>query len=116
MQVSPQKSTTMEAVRIPARRPPLAGVTVERIPGRRSCYVACPNSSPGLRPKCTCSNHPGSARCSRHGYMVPSQKSRNGSPNKEILRRALTPPNRRMTLRWWNFRPTPSRLSNMSMA
>ncbi|GLT67329.1 hypothetical protein SLA2020_396450 [Shorea laevis] len=54
--------------------------------------------------------HLGSGRWSRHGYMVSSQKSRKGSPNKEILRRVLTPPNRQMSLRWWNFRPTPSRL------
>ncbi|KAF4400126.1 hypothetical protein CsatB_011559 [Cannabis sativa] len=39
------------------------------------------------------------------------------APAGEVLiRRALTPPKRRMTLRWWNFRSTPSRLSNMSMA
>ncbi|GLT69375.1 hypothetical protein SLA2020_415320 [Shorea laevis] len=116
MQVSPQKLSAMEGVILPSRRSPPVGVTVDGNPGRRSCYMAWPNSSPRPRPKCTCSNRPGSARCSRHGYMVPSQKPRKGCPNKEILRRALTPPNRRLTLRWWNFRPTPSRLSNMSTA
>ncbi|KAK4744299.1 hypothetical protein SAY87_010611 [Trapa incisa] len=36
---------------------------------------------------------------------------------KEILRRALmSPARRRFSLRWLNFRPTPSRLSSMSTA
>ncbi|OAY54940.1 uncharacterized protein LOC110612112 [Manihot esculenta] len=68
------------------------------------------------RPACTCSNRPGSVRCSRHGYIVPGDKLKRRQANKEIIRRALTPPNRKLTLRWWNFRPTPSRLSNMSTA
>ncbi|KAJ0578611.1 hypothetical protein HanIR_Chr05g0249871 [Helianthus annuus] len=36
--------------------------------------------------------------------------------SKEMVRRALTPPARRLTWRWFDFRPTPSRLSVMSMA
>ncbi|MED6159424.1 hypothetical protein PIB30_042275 [Stylosanthes scabra] len=69
------------------------------------------------RPACTCSNRPGSVRCARHGYMVPSERMKKRVASKEILRRALTPPPpRRLGLRWLNFRPTPSRLSNMSMA
>ncbi|KAJ4847797.1 hypothetical protein Tsubulata_009928 [Turnera subulata] len=73
---------------------------------------------PRPRSSCTCSNRPGSARCSRHGYAIPAAEklSRKYSANREILRRALTPPSRRITLRWFNFQPTPSRLSNMSMA
>ncbi|OMP04624.1 hypothetical protein COLO4_09450 [Corchorus olitorius] len=67
----------------------------ENIQGRRKSYMAS-SSSPRPRPR----------QNMRKSY----------SANKEILRRALTPPNRKMTLRWWNFRPTPSRLSNMSMA
>ncbi|KAJ8527750.1 hypothetical protein K7X08_015201 [Anisodus acutangulus] len=39
-----------------------------------------------------------------------------GSANKEIIKRALTPPARRPTLRWLDFKPTPSRLCNMSAA
>ncbi|CAN4096991.1 unnamed protein product [Withania somnifera] len=39
-----------------------------------------------------------------------------GSANKEIIKRALTPPARRLTLRWLDFKPTPSRLCNMSAA
>ncbi|MFS7984486.1 hypothetical protein Hanom_Chr11g00987001 [Helianthus anomalus] len=35
--------------------------------------------------------------------------------SKEIIRRALTPPARKPTRRWLDFRPTPSRLSVMSM-
>ncbi|KAB1669527.1 hypothetical protein ERO13_D05G360000v2 [Gossypium hirsutum] len=85
---------------------------------RRRSYMASPSSSsssPRLRPRCTCSNQPGSAPCSKHGYMVPRQNTKRYGGNKEIIRRAITP-NRKMTLRWWNFRPTPSRLSNMTMA
>uniref|UniRef100_A0A803MH81 Uncharacterized protein n=1 Tax=Chenopodium quinoa TaxID=63459 RepID=A0A803MH81_CHEQI len=33
-----------------------------------------------------------------------------------LIRRALSPPPRRLTLRWRNFQPTPSRLSMMSTA
>lgn len=36
--------------------------------------------------------------------------------SKVMVRRALTPPARRLTWRWFDFRPTPSRLSVMSMA
>ncbi|KAJ4976040.1 hypothetical protein NE237_001146 [Protea cynaroides] len=36
--------------------------------------------------------------------------------DREILKRALAPPARRSRHRWLNFQPTPSRLSNMSMA
>ncbi|KAK8691271.1 hypothetical protein V6N13_074787 [Hibiscus sabdariffa] len=89
------------------------GATGESLSRRRS-YMA--SASPRPRPRCTCMNQPGSAPCSRHGYLVPRQNTRRCGGNKEIIRRAITPPNRKMTLRWWNFRPTPSRLSNMSMA
>ncbi|RDX61344.1 hypothetical protein CR513_60438, partial [Mucuna pruriens] len=62
---------------------------------------------PRSRPACTCSNRPGSARCARHGYVVPGEKKRRVA-SKEILRRALTPPPKRLGLRWLNFRPTPN--------
>ncbi|XVF70357.1 hypothetical protein PTKIN_Ptkin11bG0155600 [Pterospermum kingtungense] len=96
--------------------PSTAGDTAEENQGYRKGYMAASSSCPRPRPRCTCSGHPGSAPCSRHGYMLPRRNMKRDSANKEILRRALTPPNRKMTLRWWNFRPTPSRLSNMSMA
>ncbi|KAK8579203.1 hypothetical protein V6N13_142418 [Hibiscus sabdariffa] len=86
--------------------------TTEESLSRRRSYMA----SARPRPRCTCMNQPGSAPCSRHGYLVPRQNTKRCGGNKEIIRRAITPPNRKMTLRWWNFRPTPSRLSNMSMA
>ncbi|GMJ13904.1 hypothetical protein like AT3G15518 [Hibiscus trionum] len=90
------------------------GVTEENWSRRRSYTASL--SSPRARPRCTCLNQPGSAPCSRHGYLVPRRNTRRSSGNKEMIRRAITPPNRKMTLRWWNFKPTPSRLSNMSMA
>ncbi|CAA7049616.1 unnamed protein product [Microthlaspi erraticum] len=71
-----------------------------------------------VRAACTCSGRPGSAKCLRHGFMVPSDEKlkRRGASDgsREVLRRALTPPIRRMNLRWLNFRPTPSRLCKMS--
>ncbi|XP_054813902.1 uncharacterized protein LOC129314482 [Prosopis cineraria] len=77
-----------------------------------------PMSSPRPRPRppCTCSNRPGSVRCTLHGYAVPERMLKKRPTSQEILRRALTPPPRRLKLRWLNFRPTPSRLSVMSMA
>ncbi|XP_027769396.1 uncharacterized protein LOC114075226 [Solanum pennellii] len=45
-----------------------------------------------------------------------SLRKLHGSANKEIIKRALTPPARRPTLRWLDFKPTPSRLCNMSAA
>ncbi|OMO80375.1 hypothetical protein CCACVL1_13008 [Corchorus capsularis] len=113
---TPEEQTVQQGLDIPATPSMVVDTAEENIKGRRKSYMAS-SSSPRPRPRCTCLNHPGSAPCSRHGYMVPRQNMRKSySANKEILRRALTPPNRKMTLRWWNFRPTPSRLSNMSMA
>ncbi|XVF04149.1 hypothetical protein REPUB_Repub05bG0057200 [Reevesia pubescens] len=114
MQLTILEKQTTQGLEIPAT-PSTVGDTAEENWGWRKSYMAS-SSSPRLRLRCTCSNHPGSAPCSRHGYMVPRPNMRRFGGNKEILRRALTPPNRKMTLRWWNFRPTPSRLSNMSMA
>lgn len=52
----------------------------------------------------------------RSGIAVYGNTLRRREAKKEILRRALTPPVKRPTLRWLDFRPTPSRLCNMSMA
>ncbi|KAF5728329.1 hypothetical protein HS088_TW21G00476 [Tripterygium wilfordii] len=76
----------------------------------------CVGSLARARPACTCSSHPGAVPCRRHGYVVPDEKPKNQQAYKEILRRALTPTVRQLSLRRWNFRPTPSRLSNMSTA
>lgn len=116
MQSIPQRETR-QSLQIPAARPSMAArdtvASVAR--SRRSGCSFVASSSPRPRAAgCTCSNRPGSTRCSRHGYLVPKERSKNG--NKEIIRRALAPTNRTLSLRWWNFRPTPSRLSNMSKA
>ncbi|KAL5081693.1 hypothetical protein RYX36_010114 [Vicia faba] len=69
-----------------------------------------------FRPACTCSSRPGSVQCARHGYVVPGERMKKRVASKEILRRALMPAPKRFALRWLNFKPTPSRLSVMSLA
>ncbi|XP_010545805.1 PREDICTED: uncharacterized protein LOC104818058 [Tarenaya hassleriana] len=115
--VNPTKKQRMQAVR---RNPPREGL--ETPATERANRVGRRNNGSGIRARfsCTCSGRPGSARCVRHGYLVPNGERRMmrraSEGSREILRRALTPPSRRMSLRWWNFRPTPSRLCNMSSA
>lgn len=46
--------------------------------------------------------------------VPPHDRLRRRQANREITTRALTPPCRRPSWRWWNFRPTPSRPSKMS--
>ncbi|GMI63673.1 hypothetical protein like AT3G15518 [Hibiscus trionum] len=111
MQLTFEKQTT-QGLETPGTA---GGATEENWSHGRNYMAAVSSSSPRPR-RCTCLNQPGSAPCSSHGYMLPRQSMRRFSGNKEIIRRAITPPNRKMTLRWWNFRPTPSRLSNMSVA
>lgn len=69
---------------------------------------------------CTCLRKPGSVPCRRHGYALPTEDKtkRTVQGYEEVLKRALTPPSahRTISFRWWNFRPTPSRLSTMSTA
>ncbi|KAK7313009.1 hypothetical protein VNO77_37327 [Canavalia gladiata] len=73
--------------------------------------------SPRSKPACTCLNRPGLVQCVRCGYVVPGERLKKSQGNKEVLRRALIPPpTQRIGLRWLNFRPIPSRLSNMSTA
>ncbi|KAG9452699.1 hypothetical protein H6P81_005603 [Aristolochia fimbriata] len=54
------------------------------------------------------------------GHGSRSQKLMRNRGDREILKRALSPPVRpqhgRLGLRRWSFRPVPSRLSNMSKA
>ncbi|GKA96344.1 hypothetical protein Tco_0818439 [Tanacetum coccineum] len=47
------------------------------------------------------------------GREIMAPRRRRAS--KEIVRRALSPSGRKPTRRWLDFRPTPSRLSVMSM-
>ncbi|CAN8269299.1 unnamed protein product [Cochlearia groenlandica] len=91
------------------------------MPGRSETKQVRPRTHvSGLRVQmaCTCSGYPGSTKCSRHKFLVSSydnlvRKACDGS--REVLKRALTPPIRRMNLRWLNFRPTPSRLCKMCL-
>ncbi|KAK7324598.1 hypothetical protein VNO77_28292 [Canavalia gladiata] len=109
------ESTLQHQSKESSQLPPKMSVSGHKMSdGRKGGYLAV---TPRFRPACTCSNRPGSVRCARHGYVVPGEKLlKKRVASKEILRRALTPPPKRLGLRWLNFRPTPSRLSNMSMA
>ncbi|KAJ0548133.1 hypothetical protein HanIR_Chr08g0380131 [Helianthus annuus] len=53
-----------------------------------------------------------------YAFSVPARMitRTNKMATKVMVRRALTPPARRLSWRWFDFRPTPSRLSVMSMA
>lgn len=117
MQRIPHKSQAAQRLQAPAGRSSLNRDAMEGHRGLRKNNNYAVSSSPRPRPVCTCSNHPGAVKCTRHGYAVPHAETlKKHSARKEVLRRALTPPPRRLSLRWFNFRPTPSRLSNMSVA
>ncbi|MCL7046635.1 hypothetical protein MKW94_021434 [Papaver nudicaule] len=90
------------------------------------------NKPPRRVCSCSPSNHAGAFRCSRHNNQQQTsvvvvlrntnslaQYSRNGrvrSADRELLKRALMPPVCRSAKRCRDFRPTPSRLSSMSIA
>ncbi|KAL4619523.1 hypothetical protein ACB092_06G085200 [Castanea dentata] len=113
----PHKSQAAQRLQVPAGRSSFNRDAMEGHRGLRKNNNYAVSSSPRPRPVCTCSNHPGSVKCTRHGYAVPHAETlKKHSARKEVLRRALIPPPRRFSLRWFNFRPTPSRLSNMSVA
>ncbi|CAK9325170.1 unnamed protein product [Citrullus colocynthis] len=85
---------------------------------RRTTSVAGREACRGRTARSTCRSFSfgGMVRGGRNLMGVPGDKFRRNQGSREVLRRALMPPSRRPTLRWMNFRPTPSRLSNMSMA
>ncbi|KAK9072313.1 hypothetical protein SSX86_008746 [Deinandra increscens subsp. villosa] len=53
------------------------------------------------------------AKVTTRAHKMAANRRQHAS--KEMVRRALTPPARRLSWRWFDFRPTPSRLSVMSM-
>uniref|UniRef100_A0A5B7BRU3 Uncharacterized protein n=1 Tax=Davidia involucrata TaxID=16924 RepID=A0A5B7BRU3_DAVIN len=116
MQTLSQKQT-FERLQLPAKA--LSVVTgdqrIDMSQGCRKSCVASPRPprmytrSSSYHSKVTSGTH-------RHKEAPPLDKLRRCCGSKEILRRALTPSRRTTTWRWWNFRPTPSRLSNMSTA
>ncbi|KAI3989392.1 hypothetical protein MKX01_001467 [Papaver californicum] len=79
------------------------------------------SSNKPRRRMCSCSpsNHPGAFRCSQHHQqtsVVVLLRNTNSSDQQSRNGRALMPPVRRSARRCWDFRPTPSRLSTMSIA
>ncbi|KAL5730154.1 hypothetical protein ACHQM5_003012 [Ranunculus cassubicifolius] len=78
-------------------------------PGYRNQNKSNVTASPRLRSS-------GSYRLSNRELAVAGGRMRRRSACKEVLKRALAPPVRRSNnQRWWNFRPSPSRLSRMSV-
>ncbi|KAL7186350.1 hypothetical protein ACSBR2_028152 [Camellia fascicularis] len=117
MNSNPEKHT-LERLQVPARPPSTTTrYRTAASQGFRSNCVASSSPRPQQR-ICTrsssCSSR--SVRSGRPEFPVPRSNFRRQCADKEILRRALTPPVRRRSCRWWDFRPTPSRLCNMSMA
>ncbi|KAI3809949.1 hypothetical protein L1987_19553 [Smallanthus sonchifolius] len=74
-------------------------------------YVNLLSDMPSPSPRTRRVNSSLVRRNSSRELVVPRRRR----ASKEIIRRALTPPARKLTRRWWDFRPTPSRLSVMSM-
>ncbi|KAA0036871.1 uncharacterized protein E5676_scaffold110G002460 [Cucumis melo var. makuwa] len=87
-------------------------------PPRRSPSVAGREAgrTRAVRSTCRSLSFGGMVRGGRNLMALPGDRCRRNQGSREVLRRALMPPSRRPTLRWMNFRPTPSRLSMMSMA
>ncbi|CAN4075517.1 unnamed protein product [Withania somnifera] len=113
MEVLPSNETIIPKLSLPLAKSPLIGRTNKQ-EKKCDCRVKFPasprfqsrDSSPrGLR-------RPVRTTATSH-YSL---RKVHGSANKEIIKRALTPPARRPTLRWLDFKPTPSRLCNMSVA
>ncbi|KAF3620247.1 hypothetical protein FXO38_32471 [Capsicum annuum] len=113
MEVLPSNETITLKLSLPPAKSPLIGKsnTPEKKCDSRSKFPAsprfqCRDSSPHISKRAmrtTATSH----------YSL---RKVHGSANKEIIKRALTPPARRPTLRWLDFKPTPSRLCNMSAA
>ncbi|KAG7024857.1 hypothetical protein SDJN02_13676, partial [Cucurbita argyrosperma subsp. argyrosperma] len=87
-------------------------------PDRRPSLAAAAGREPSrsIRSTCRSFSFSGMVRSGRNVMTAGGDKFRRNQGRREVLRRALMPPTRKPTLRWLNFRPTPSRLSNMSMA
>ncbi|KAK4373987.1 hypothetical protein RND71_004664 [Anisodus tanguticus] len=109
MEVLPSNETIALNLSLPPAKSPLIGRT-NRPEKKCDKFLASPRSK-----------HRDSSQVSRRPLRTTatshySLRKVHGSANKEIIKRALAPPARRPTLRWLDFKPTPSRLCNMSAA
>ncbi|KAG5546305.1 hypothetical protein RHGRI_018470 [Rhododendron griersonianum] len=115
MQSNPEKHT-VRRLQVPAARNRSFQSNSMASLSPRPHHTCTRSSSPRPQHMCTrsssCNSRPVRGVC--HEIPVPENKLRRHRTDKEILRRALTPPVRRQSRRWWNFRPMPSRLCNMS--
>ncbi|MCD7459031.1 hypothetical protein HAX54_039846 [Datura stramonium] len=113
MEVLPSNETITLKLSLPPAKSPLVGRTnrPERKCDSRSKFPASPRSQ-----RRDSSPHVSRRPVRATATSVYSLRKVHGSASKEIIKRALTPPARRPTLRWLDFKPTPSRLCNMSAA
>ncbi|KAG8386282.1 hypothetical protein BUALT_Bualt03G0132800 [Buddleja alternifolia] len=94
------------------RLPPPASAVRSWAPGNG--YAAQPRSHSIHRGPTTLASSRSVVRGYRYEVATPENRLRRRLASKEIVRRALTPPCQRPSLRWRNFRPTPTRFSVMS--
>ncbi|KAL2944126.1 Chaperone protein HtpG [Bienertia sinuspersici] len=92
-----------------ASKPPVAARGVQMRIKRREVI---PSSGSGAKARGLAVLLFGSSQESSYGDKLRKQQMM----KELLLKRALSPPQRRLTLRWKNFQPTPSRLSMMSTA
>ncbi|OIS96024.1 PREDICTED: uncharacterized protein LOC109235426 [Nicotiana attenuata] len=110
MEVLPSMETiTQKLSLLPAKSPPLG-----RAERKYSCKSRLPSSPRSQQHRDSSPHISRTVRATATSHY--SLRKLHGSANKEIIKRALTPPARRLTLRWLDFKPTPSRLCNMSAA
>nr|BAF02554.1 hypothetical protein [Nicotiana benthamiana] len=109
MEVLPSMETiTQKLSLLPVKSPPVD--RTNRADRKYNCKSRFPSSPRSQQ------HRDSSPRISRTATSHYSLRKLHGSANKEIIKRALTPPAPRLTLRWLDFKPTPSRLCNMSAA
>ncbi|KAI8552658.1 hypothetical protein RHMOL_Rhmol06G0283200 [Rhododendron molle] len=112
MQSNPEKHTVRRVLQVPAAENRSFRSNSMASSSSRAHHISTRSSSPRPQHICTHSSSCNSrlVRGIGHEISIPGNGLRRHRADKEILRRALTPPAHRQSRRWWNFRPTPSRL------
>ncbi|KAF5193007.1 hypothetical protein FRX31_017406 [Thalictrum thalictroides] len=116
--IIPQRPPTEVAEHQYASQNLIPGFRNEKSSSRRrsNCMVSSPRLRSTTTTYISISSLASPHRCTSHREMAVSgdRLLRRRYSSRELLKRALAPPVHRSSQRWWNFRPTPSRLSRMS--